>query len=152
MSTATARTAAGKSPEAEVRALHESWLKAVRSRDVDGIVAHYARDIVAFDAIQQLQFKGVDAYKKHWAACMEMCTESTGFEIAQLEIAAADGAAFSHGLLSCGGTDQNGEHKSAWMRVTTGYRKTGGRWIISHEHFSAPFDMASGKAIFDAKP
>jgi uncharacterized protein (TIGR02246 family) len=152
MSTATARATTGKTPEAEVRELHEGWLKAVRSRNLDGIAAHYARDIVAFDAVQQLQFKGVDAYKKHWAACLELCTGTMAFEIAELKIAAGDDVAFSHGLLSCGGSDQNGEHKSSWMRVTAGYRKTSGRWAIVHEHFSAPFDMASGKAIFDAKP
>jgi ketosteroid isomerase-like protein len=59
--------------------------------------------------------------------------------------------AFSHYLTRCGAIE-NGEEKASWMRVTVGYRKTNGKWIIVHEHFSAPFDMESGKALFDLKP
>jgi ketosteroid isomerase-like protein len=52
--------------EAQIRGLIDDWAKAARAKDVDAIFAHYAPDIVAFDAIAQLQFKGRDAYKKHW--------------------------------------------------------------------------------------
>ena len=33
-----------------------------------------------------------------------------------------------------------------WVRVTDGYRKVGGKWLIALEHVSVPVDMASGKA------
>jgi ketosteroid isomerase-like protein len=36
--------------------------------------------------------------------------------------------------------------------VTFGCRKTNGKWKIAHEHFSAPFDPVSGKALFDLQP
>jgi PhnB protein len=32
------------------------------------------------------------------------------------------------------------------------FRKTNGTWMIVHEHFSAPFDPESGKALFDLEP
>ena len=35
------------------------------------------------------------------------------------------------------------------MRVTVRFRKTNGTWMIVHEHFSAPFDPESGKALLD---
>lgn len=38
------------------------------------------------------------------------------------------------------------------MRVTQCLQKLGGQWLIVHEHFSAPFEMDSGKALFDLKP
>ncbi|MBL8444372.1 MAG: hypothetical protein JNK52_10035, partial [Zoogloeaceae bacterium] len=44
--------------EAELRTQLEDWARAVRAKDIDRIFAHYAPDIVAFDAIAQLQFKG----------------------------------------------------------------------------------------------
>ena len=31
-------------------------------------------------------------------------------------------------------------------------RRQDGRWLIFHEHFSAPSDMESGKALFDLQP
>ncbi|UTN77365.1 hypothetical protein NMC42_08010 [Pseudomonas aeruginosa] len=41
-----------------IRQLIEDWRAAVRASDVPRIVSYYAEDIVAFDAILQLQFKG----------------------------------------------------------------------------------------------
>jgi ketosteroid isomerase-like protein len=60
--------------------------------------------------------------------------------------------AFAHGLCRCGAKDESGEEKTSWMRFTTCYRRTSGSWKIVHEHFSAPFDVESGKALFDLKP
>lgn len=138
--------------EAEIRALVDSWLSAVKAKDVAGIVAHYAPDIVAFDAIAQLRFEGVDAYREHWAACFTMCPGAMTFELRDLTVTAADGVAFCHCLNRCGGTDDSGVEKAAWMRATIGLRRTGGRWLITHEHWSAPFDPESGKVLFDLQP
>jgi len=44
--------------ESEIRQLIDRWMQAVRDRDIPAIVAPYADDIVAFDAIKELQFKG----------------------------------------------------------------------------------------------
>jgi len=146
MSTETAKATA------EIRELVDHWLKAVLAMDIDGIVSHYAPDILAFDAVSQLQFKGVNAYRKHWEACLSMCPRGTMiFEIHDLNIRAGSDLAFATALNRCGGTGENGEEKAGWMRMTVCYRKTNGRWIVVHEHFSAPFDMESLK-VLDLKP
>lgn len=136
----------------EVRQTIESWLKAVRSLDVDAVMAHYDPDTVAFDAIMQLQFKGKEAYGKHWKMCLEMCPGPMVFEPGDLDIQAAGDLAVAYGLLRCGGQDENGQAHTSWMRMSASYRKTGGKWLIAHEHFSAPFDMFSSKALFDLDP
>lgn len=134
--------------EAEVRELMESWLRAVHAVDVDGIVAHYSRDILAFDAIAKLQFKGREAYKAHWKACMELCNAgSMTFELHDLNVVAGDDVAFVTALSRCGGIDEKGEEKTGWMRLTTGCRRIDGKWTIVHEHFSAPFDMETMKVL-----
>lgn len=136
----------------EVGAVMESWSRAARAMDIDGVVAHYAPDIVAFDAVLQLQFKGVDAYRKHWTACLTMCPGQMVFELPDLQVTAGDDVAFAYGLLRCGPEAEQGEEKACWMRLTSCLRKTNGKWAIVHEHFSAPFDIESGKALFDLKP
>ena len=143
---------ANASAVAEIRTLMDNWLRAVRANDLKGIVSHYAPDILAFDAIAQLQFKGVDAYRQHWEACLAMCPGPMIVEIQDLRIAAGDNVAFSHHLARCGAKEENGEEKASWMRVTVGYRKANGKWLVVHEHFSAPFNMESGKALFDLQP
>ena len=52
MSTATRL----QDPHGQVQALLDSWVQAVQAKDVARIVSHYAADVVAYDAILQLQF------------------------------------------------------------------------------------------------
>lgn len=134
--------------ETEIRNTLEDWAAAVRARDVERIFAHYAPDIVAFDAIAQLQFKGGDAYRKHWETCMSMCTGPMIFEIHDPQITVGADLAFAHALNRCGGTGPDGKEMSGWMRMTSCLRKQDGRWRIVHEHFSAPFDPQSNVALW----
>jgi PhnB protein len=139
--------------DSEIRALQETWLKLVETKDVGRIMSLYTDDLVAYDAIVQLRFKGKEAYTKHWEMCLEMCPGPIAFEIHDLDVAADGDVAFSHHLLKHDGTDpESGEPHTCWLRVTSCYRKHGGKWLIVHEHISSPIDMESGKAIFDAKP
>ena len=75
--------------ETEIRQLIERWMQAVRDRDIPNIIAPYADDIVAFDAIQALQFKGKATYQAHWEMCMGMCPGPMVFEYAELTVHAA---------------------------------------------------------------
>ena len=134
--------------EAELRSQLEDWAHAVRAKDIDRIFTHYASDIVAFDAIAQLQFKGADAYRKHWETCMTMCPGPMIFELHELQVTAGDDLALVHGLNRCGGTGPDGKEMSGWMRMTTCLRKQHGKWQIVHEHFSAPFDPQSDTTLW----
>ncbi|WP_111414814.1 YybH family protein [Billgrantia lactosivorans] len=145
-------THTGLSAEAAVLEQLESWAAAVRAQDLDAIVAHYAPDIVAFDAVTKLQFKGVAAYRDHWQRCMEMCPGPMVFELHEVTIHADGQVAFCHAMNRCGGSNANGETKSGWLRMTSGYRRIEGQWKVVHEHFSAPFDTRSGEALFDLEP
>ncbi|WP_407279773.1 nuclear transport factor 2 family protein [Aromatoleum evansii] len=134
--------------ETEIRNELEDWADAVRAKDVDRIFAHYAPEIVAFDAIAQLQFKGNDAYRKHWESCLTMCTGAMIFEVHELEITTGAELAFAHALNRCGGTGPDGKEMSGWMRMTSCLLKQHGKWRIVHEHFSAPFDPQSNTALW----
>lgn len=138
--------------DAEIRQFLESWAQAARAKDIGAIMSHYLPEVRAFDAIGQLQFKGAEAYGAHWETCLTMCEGPMIIEIHELDITLRDDAAFCHYLSRCGGTGPDGKEQTGWMRATVCLRKTNGRWGIAHEHFSAPFDPASGKAIFDLEP
>ena len=148
MSIATVNT----TDESRIRQLLDDWVQAARANDIDGIMAAYAPDILSFDAIAQLQFKGAEAYRKHWEACIAMCSGPMIFEIHDLGIEAGADVAFGHYLLRCGGTGPDGKEQTGWMRVTVCCRKRSGRWLVAHEHFSVPFDRESGKALLNLEP
>jgi ketosteroid isomerase-like protein len=96
--------------EGEVRALLDSYFGAIRATDLERITAHYAPDVVAYDAIGEFEFAGLAAYKAHWKACLEMCQNMT-FEPRETVVAASGDVAFAHCLIRCGGTglDVGGE-------------------------------------------
>lgn len=139
--------------QTELRSLIDTWMEAVRRRDVDAITAPYADDILAFDAIQSLQFKGKAAYRAHWEMCMGFCTGPMVFQMEQLQIRSSGDLALAHWLNKCGEeTPEGTEDKCGYMRVTVGYERRNGQWKVVHEHWSAPFDMETSKALFDLKP
>lgn len=137
---------------AAIGAVLENWAEAARARDVPNIMSFYAPDVVAFDAIGALQFKGRDAYGAHWEACMQHCPGEMIFKLHEMDVTASGDLAFARFLCYCGTMDAEGKEEAGWMRGTSCLRRIEGKWTIVHEHFSAPFDPESGKAQFDLQP
>ena len=134
-----------------VRDMLARWARAVTAGDLEAIMAHYASDIVSYDAIAALQFVGADAYREHWRECLSACG-AMRFEIHEPAVTVAGDLALLHYLARCGGTGADGVEHMGWMRATAGCRRADGDWLFFHEHYSAPFDPASGKALFDLQP
>ncbi len=134
--------------ETEIRAILAEWESAVRARDLNRIVARYAPDLVAFDAILALQFKGAEAYTKHWEACLGMCSGPMIFEIHDLQVRASEELALAYGLVRCGGAGPDGKEMVGWTRMTIAFQKLEGKWLVVHEHFSAPFDVQTNQALW----
>ena len=135
----------------QVRDLITRWMRAVQSKDIDAIVRPYADDILAFDAVKALQFKGKAAYRAHWEACMAFCPDGAIFDMEQLQVHASPELAIAHWLNRCGSAEEGAEG-GCYMRVTAGYQRIDGEWKVIHEYWSAPFDMETGAALFNLKP
>lgn len=138
--------------EQQIRDLVSQYVSAVRMKDVKRIAALYTDDVLAFDAIMALQFKGKEAYMAHWQTCMGFAKGEMHFEVHQLAVAATGQLAFNHSVNMCGCTNEQGELQTSWMRCTQCWRKTADGWKIAHEHFSAPFDVENGQALFNLQP
>jgi ketosteroid isomerase-like protein len=59
--------------------------------------------------------------------------------------------AFCHFLYRVSGTTANGKI-GMWVRATVCLRRIDGRWLITHEHDSVPFEPETGKAALDLQP
>jgi ketosteroid isomerase-like protein len=93
--------------EARIRALIDDWAKALRAKDVDGVLAQFAADIVTFDLAPPLTSTGVDpnglqAWFSTWKGPL-------GYQIRDLNLTAGDDAAFCHCLSRLSGTKVDGE-------------------------------------------
>jgi uncharacterized protein (TIGR02246 family) len=134
MSASSSRT----TDEAAIRELVESWEKAVRAKDLDGILANHSTDMLMFDVPPPLQSKGIEAYKKTWNLFFSWSDDPVVFEIKHMETTAGTDVAFVAALMRCAGTEKNGERIELEFRLTIGLRKIAGRWMVLHEHHSIP--------------
>lgn len=138
--------------EAEIRELVNCWMKALRAKDINGLMSNYAPDVLTFDIVPPLQYRGADSYRKNWEAWFPTFQGPIGYEIRDLSITTGDDVAFCHCINRISGTRTNGDETDTWVRATVCYRKIDGKWMVTHEHISVPFDMESGRASVDLKP
>ena len=139
--------------EAKIREMVESWAGALRAKDVVGVLAHYAPDVVTFDLAPPLDYVGADALRESLAAWFPTFRGRVGYEITKLAVAAGDDLAFCRSLNRISGSRTDGTETDVWIRVTLCCRNIDGAWTIVHQHASVPFHMdGSYRAAVDLKP
>jgi uncharacterized protein (TIGR02246 family) len=139
--------------ETEIRQLIDNWAKALRAKDINGLMSNYAPDMVLFDLAPPLQYKGAEAYRKSWEEWLPTFQGPVGYEIRDLSITTGDDVAFCHSVNRISGTRTDGEKTDTWVRATVCYRKIDGTWMVTHEHVSVPFYMdGTYRAAVDLKP
>jgi ketosteroid isomerase-like protein len=138
--------------EAQIRALIDDRINAVRAKDVDAAMANVAPDVVSFDVVNPLRYLGAGSSRQRAEEWIASLKEPIGLEISDLTVAASCDVAFAFGLSHVSATRSDGGQLDMWWRVTLCFRKSDGKWIITHEHNSVPFDVENGKASLDLKP
>jgi ketosteroid isomerase-like protein len=140
--------------EAQIRALEDQFIKAFNAKDVDEIMKVYVpgNELFVFDVVPPRQYVGWDAYKKDWQTFLAQLQGPIKVELSELQIATDGGdVAYSHSIQHVTGT-MGGKPTDLIVRVTDGYRKMNGKWLIAHEHVSVPVDMETGKPDMMSKP
>jgi ketosteroid isomerase-like protein len=74
--------------EVQIRSLIDDRVKAVRAKDVDVLVSHYAPGVLSFEVVNPLQSTGSDAIRKRLEEWFSSFQGPIGFEIRGLSIAA----------------------------------------------------------------
>jgi ketosteroid isomerase-like protein len=146
------RDALAESEAEEIRRLVDKRLEAICAKDVDGATSMAALDYVLFDVVEPLRSTGANASKRRAEEWFSTFQGPIGYEIRDLQITAAGGVGFSHGLNHVSATKTDGNRLDMWWRATVCYRKMDGRWRITHEHNSVPFDVTNGKASLGLEP
>jgi uncharacterized protein (TIGR02246 family) len=140
------------SSEDQIRTLLDERVRAIHDRDAQALVNACAPDVVSFDALPPLQRLGAVAVRDRAKEWLGWYDGPVGYEIRDLRITAGDDTAFASYLYRVTGTMTNGSTVDMWLRSTICLRKSGGDWLIAHEHTSVPFDAESGRATLDLTP
>ena len=127
--------------EAQIRQLIGDRTEAIRAKDVDAAMASYAPDLLLFDLAPPLQYRVAAVNRKSLKEWFASFQGPVGYEIRDLTVAASDEVAFGHGLSHMSGTRTDGTETDVWVRTTLCLRRIDGKWMITHEHVSVPFEM-----------
>jgi ketosteroid isomerase-like protein len=133
--------------EAQIKALEDQFSAAFNARDVDGIMKCYAADesLFVFDVGVPRQHVGAADYRKDWVNFLGGFKGPVKFELDDLAITANGSLGFSHSTQHVTGTDIKDKPVEFVVRVTDGYRKINGKWLIVQEHVSFPTNFDTGK-------
>jgi ketosteroid isomerase-like protein len=139
--------------EAAIRELENKFTAALNAGDIDAMMKNYIPDnsLFVFDVVPRQQYSGADTYRKNWEDFFSHFKGKPTIAITELGITVEGNLGFSHSVQHVTGTDVNGHPVDRTVRVTDGYRKIGGNWLIVLEHISVPVDLKTGKAMITSK-
>lgn len=138
--------------EAEIRQHIGEIVEGIKAKDLDGLRRLYSDDVVSFDVEPPLQHVGIDAKLKNWATAFAFF-QDVAYEVRDLALTVDESVAFGHCFGRLSGTTRSGVAIAGmWVRATFCFRKMGGKWLITHDQVSVPFDIASGKGVTDLEP
>ncbi|MFJ4787265.1 SgcJ/EcaC family oxidoreductase [Streptomyces sp. NPDC088794] len=122
--------------ETQIRRLDAELTEAAREHDVERMLACYAPDVTAFHLADGRELHGLDSFRKVVEDFFGSVTGPVRREVLDLRVHGDESVAFAHSLVRIRATRTDGEPLDDVLRVTTGYRDAGLRWLITHEHVS----------------
>lgn len=142
------------SDRAAIEALESDYVDAFNRRDVNGIMANYARGkaLFVFDAVPPREYPSWDDYKRDWEGLFSAFPGPVSDKMSELSITVVGPVAYAHHIEDTTFTQKDGTKKEAVVRVTDVFRKTNGKWLIVLEHVSFPVDLSTGQADLMSKP
>ena len=139
----------------EIKNLEDRFMAAFKQKDVNGVMACYVADesLFVFDVTPPRQYVGAAAYRKDWEDLLALFPGPIEADMTDVAITVGGGdIAWGHSIEHTVGSLKDGRKMDFTVRLTDGYRKVNGKWLIAHEHVSIPVDILTGKADLSSKP
>jgi ketosteroid isomerase-like protein len=124
--------------ETEIRALVERWAAATRHDQKDEVLSGHATDVLIYDVLPPMMYKGTAEYRKSWDEWQPSFETPSLFEVQDLKVVVGGDAAWCHGLIRCGGRLPDGKEVENLVRATFCLTMRNGKWQIAHQHLSMP--------------
>ncbi|MCK2244514.1 MULTISPECIES: nuclear transport factor 2 family protein [unclassified Crossiella] len=117
----------------EVRAVHEQWSAQTAAKDLDGLMAAIAPDIVSYEHAGPLEYVGIDAVREVCRHGLESSPERITFDTPDLTVRVDGDLAVSWGIDRI--VTDGVEDRSRGTRV---FQRRDGGWQLIHQHLSHP--------------
>jgi ketosteroid isomerase-like protein len=120
-----------------------------RCKDLDGLMAPIAEDVVSYEHDQPLQYVGVQAVREVCKAGLDASGDGTvTWNVPDLKILVDGDLAVAWGLNHVRVSAQATE---TWSRGTRIFQRRNGAWLMIHQHLSYPYDPSTGEARTDLR-
>jgi len=130
----------------------EECAKALRARDIDGVMSLYTSDIVSFDVGPPLRYSGSDHKRRAWQQFFAAFTGPIAYDFHEVDVKMQGELAVVHSLNHVTGTLGSGQVANLWVRWTACLRRIDDVWLIVHDHVSVPADVEHGRAVLNLAP
>jgi ketosteroid isomerase-like protein len=139
---------------ADLKTVEDRFMTAFRAKDVNAIMGLCVPDesLVVFDVTPPRQRNGADAYRNDWAEAFSRFDGPLEAELSEVDVTAGGDVAYVSSIHHITGTMKGGKKMDYTVRVTDGFRKLNGKWLIAHTHVSFPVDLRTGQADTGSKP
>lgn len=133
----------------EILQLFDAYATAVLAKDVDTFVAIFAADVRVFDTWDAWSYDGIAAWRRMADAWLgSLGDDRVAVEWEDIRVSASADVAVAHAFVIYRAIDLAGNQPRAMRnRLTWGLERRDGRWVVVHEHTSAPMDFATKTAL-----
>jgi uncharacterized protein (TIGR02246 family) len=134
--------------EQDIRKVYDQYVAAIKAQDKDAMMSLYASDAHVFDAMDDWQYGGSDAWLtnvQHWFSHGGM---SQDVAIDNMVITVSGDLAVARMDVHFSASTETETH-GMWNRMTSALRKTNGSWVIFQEHTSAPINPETMHPILE---
>ena len=138
--------------EALIRQRVEDLVQALNAKDLAGVMAFYAPDIVSFDLTPPLRYVGADKKRRAWQEAFATFPGPFAYEVRDLNVTTDGELALVHSLNHVNATLASGHVTDLWVRWTACFRRIDGVWLVVHDHVSVPADVEQGQAALHLTP
>jgi ketosteroid isomerase-like protein len=138
--------------EAHIRQRVEDLVKALRAKDIDGVMSLFAPNLVSFDIAPPLRYVGADNKRRAWQEAFAAYPGPIAYEVHDLNVTTHGELAFVHSLNHASFTRASGQVTDLWLRWTACFRRIDGAWLVVHDHVSVPADFEHGQAVLNLTP
>jgi ketosteroid isomerase-like protein len=138
--------------EREVRQLHQRWFDLTAAKDLDGMMASIAEDVVSYEQEAPLQYVGLEAVREVCKRGLEASSGAVRWDIPDLKVVVCGDVAAAWGLDLFRVEQADGETTENWSRATRVFQRRNGAWVMVHQHLSSPLDPDTADARIDLQP
>jgi len=138
--------------ESEIRSLFKDWWLGAARMDIDASMAPIAEDIVSYEHVTPLRYRGVDAVRGVCQAGFDLMEGIDGdfsWTVDDLEVRVSGTTAVAWGINRMvvkkgDATTYDSSSRGTWI-----FELQAEGWKLIHQHQSYPYDPETNRAIMD---